>query len=402
MKNTQSISKLTIYFDARSIKTDGTYPIKIRLYHHGKERLIPTGLSCASDFWIFGDQTNEEFIKAMTKGEVRYVSSRLKNSQRFNNDIKRCMSQAEDVADYVLSLHSPMPIGAFKDLIAERLASPGMELKALGRKQSTLITGFQSKIKEAELGGDWGNRKAYRDSLTIFTYFLSATHKRDDLPLTEIDLTFLRGFEQYCKSSKRGYGNGMKPNSISVHLRCLRHILNRAINDPQDILTREQYPFNQYKMPSNKTNKRAIDKDAVNKIRAVELKPFSPIWHHRNYWLFMFNNQGMNLIDLANLKRSQIEGKKLVYSRTKTRGKAIFTISLTEESLEILNAYGYSRMKPDELIFPFIKDLHGAHPAEYIYSTYRNRIGTHNKWLRKLATLAEVENKLTSYVARHS
>lgn len=402
MKNTQSLSKITVYFDTRSAKTDGTFPIKLRLYHQGKERLIPTGMSCAQHFWIFGNHKNEEFIKAMAKGEIRYVSTQLKNSQRFNNDIKRYLSYAEEVADYVLSLPRPTSVDAFRDLIEERLASPGLELKALGRKHTTLNEGFQRKIQETELGGDWGNRKAYFDALTIFHDYLKAVHGTKDIMLTDIDLSFLKGFEQYCKSDKRGYGKGMKPNSIAVHLRCLRHVLNRAISDPQDIMTREHYAFDQYKMPLNKTNKRAIDKEAVNKIRATKLIPYSAIWHHRNYWLFMFNNQGMNLIDLANLKRRQIEGNKLVYSRTKTRGKAIFTITLTEESLEILNAYRYKNMQPDELIFPFMKDLQGDHSTEYVYRTYRNRIGLHNKWLRKLAAVAKVDGKITSYVARHS
>lgn len=402
MKNSSSQTKITIYFDTRLARNDGSFSIKIRLYHQGKERLIPTGLACPADFWIFGNSKNEEFIRAMAKGEIRYASVQLHNSRRFNNDVRRCIDQAEEVADYVLSQPRPVSIDAFRDLIAQKFATPGVEMKNLGKRHTSLRDGFDAKIKEAELGGDWGNRKVYTDALVIWTDYLEAVHKTNNILLSEIDLTFLKGFEQYCKSDKRGNGQGMKPNSISVHLRCLRHIINRAIQDPKDVMNREYYPFTGYKLPANKTIKRAIDKEAVSKIRDVELQPNSQLWHHRNYWLFMFNNQGMNLIDLANLKRNQIEGNKLIYSRIKTRGKATFSISLTEESLEILNAYGYKKMKPEELVFPFIKDIYSTHGSEYVYATYRNRIGNHNKWLRELAKVAKVEDKLTSYVARHS
>ncbi len=127
----------------------------------------------------------------------------------------------------------------------------------------------------------------FEPALAIWDDYLEAVHKKNDMLLSEIDLTFLKGFEQYCKSEKRGKGSGMKPNFISAHLRCLRHIINRAIQDPKDVMNREYYPFAGYKLPANKTIKRAIDKEAVTKIRNVELQPNSQLWHHRNYWLFM-------------------------------------------------------------------------------------------------------------------
>ena len=64
--------------------------------------------------------------------------------------------------------------------------------------------------------------------------------------------------------------------------------------------------------------------------------------------------------------------------------------------------YDYQSLQPDDLVFPFMKDIYTTHPWEYVFATYKNRLGDHNKYLKRMAHMAGIEGPITSYVARHS
>lgn len=392
--------RVTVYFDTRSAKKDGTYPVKLRLYHAGKERYISTDLTCTKDLWIYSDAKNVEFTKALNKGEVRFVSSKYPNSTRFNNQLHKLVANANDFIDTHYKALAKKSIDEVKHLLQAADEHPDTPLNQLNKRNSTLAEAFQVKIKELEQAGEYGNKLVYQGAQNIFLDFLNEEMKQEDIALLDITEDFLRSFEAYCKSGKRG--KAMKPNSISVHLRALRHLLNRAIKNKQEVISRDDYPFENYTLPKNKTEKRAMGPEVIDAIRALPLPAHTPIWHHRNYWLFLFNCMGMNLVDLSYLKRGQIQDGRVRYTRRKTRGKAIFDIALTEEALEILDMYGYWEMQPEELVFPFLKDLYGKHSEEYVFITYKNRLGDHNKYMKRIAKMIGVETSLTSYVARHT
>ncbi len=99
----------------------------------------------------------------------------------------------------------------------------------------------------------------------------------------------------------------------------------------------------------------------IDTMRELEIKPNSAMWKARNYFLFMFNNIGINFMDLAKLKKSQFNktefddnGKLLVgrisYRKSKTQGS--FSIKLTSESLAILNEYDIQNKEDKDFIFP--------------------------------------------------
>ena len=407
MKNLQE-SKATLYFDTRRALSDGSYPIKLRIYHNGKERPIPTGYSCPQEHWIYGNVENDEYLKSVERGEIKFVSSKYPNSKRTNNKLANKLSIANNFLEdnsRELANHS---VDEMRDFVKEKLNDPEIEIKDIGKKNSTLTEGFKSKMDELKKGEDWGNFDIYADALEVWEDFLQRDQFKDDVEIVNIDKSLLYNFVQFCKSSKRGRKRkgkkreGMAPNSINIYLRCLRHIIKRAISDPNETMNLLIYPFTDFKWPKNETLKRATDADNLDQLRIQPVLKGTPEWDHRNYWLFMFNNQGMNLIDLAFLKRGQIEGNRLKYARTKTRGKAVFDIELTEESIEILKAYNYQNQSPDELVFPFMKDVYGKLDSRKLYKTYKNRIGDHNKYMKKLASMANIEVNITSYVARHT
>ncbi|MBL3658951.1 phage integrase SAM-like domain-containing protein [Fulvivirga sediminis] len=126
---------------------------------------------------------------------------------------------------------------------------------------------------------------------------------KSSLLLTDIDEVFLLGYEADCRSK------GMKANAFGAYLRSIRRIYNLAIKDSSTEITKAHYPFGQggYSIKKEKTKKRAIKTDYLKIIRGLDYKYDSPIWHHRNYLLFMFNCRGMNFIYLSFLTSENLD-----------------------------------------------------------------------------------------------
>lgn len=363
--------------------------------------------------WIFKDVQNTEYRKGLEAGVIKYVSTKHPASKRLNNKLEYLKSLAEDVLKSLRMDLKSMDVNDLKKLVQDKLENPDLiiettTIEEIDEKDSFLTPLFKLKMAECQKGGDQGTYQSYKQSLSLFLDFVNDEFKTHDIRVSKVDLQFLNTFVQYCKSEKRGVkkkgmtGEGMKPNSISVRLRSLRHIVNRAIKDKTEKITLAEYPFQDFKMPKNETPKRTIQKEDIEKLRELELKRNSAEWHHRNYFLFMFNNQGMNYVDLAYLKKEQIVDGRLMYERTKTRGTVVFNIELTPESIEILEMYNYKGLRGDELVFPILTDIYGYFDTAYTYERYKGRLKTHNKYLKKLANKIGLESKLTSYVARHT
>lgn len=410
MKNLQTLSesKATLYFDTRRKLLNGAFPIKIRLYHKGEERSIPTAYSCHMEHWIYGNLSNPEYKRCIERGEIRYVSSAYPNSKRCNHQLQQKLSSANQFLEDNEGELSRLSVTQVKDLLREWWLNPSREFIRIGKNSSTIKEAFEIKIKELIKSESWGNLKLYEHTLLLITHFLKEERLIEDLELIEIDKGFLIELEVFCRSSKRGRKRkgktrtGMTSNSISIVMRCLRHIINRTIDNRKEVMRLDDYPFRGYKIPSNKTIKKAVRKEDLDKLRLLPLEKFSEEWHHRNYFFFLFNCQGMNLIDMAFLKRNQLEDNRLRYMRTKTRGKTVFDIRLTEEALVILSFYEYRNQAPEELVFPLMKDVYGNNPTKLVYDRYKHRLGMHNRIMKDLAVRAGIDTPVTSYVARHT
>lgn len=180
---------------------------------------------------------------------------------------------------------------------------------------------------------------------------------------------------------------------MSFYLRTIRAIYNRAIHE--NLAKRENYPFENYSIKSNKTAKRRISKSDIETIAKIQLEEGTNLWHARNYFMFSFYNIGMNFIDIANLKMNNIVNGRIEYIRAKTHRP--YSIKLTEPTLKILSYYTEGKKKND-FVFNIIE---GKSPEEQLNS-YKNIRRSYTKWLKKLAKKCDIKANLTAYVARHT
>jgi site-specific recombinase XerD len=217
--------------------------------------------------------------------------------------------------------------------------------------------------------------------------FIKKHNGGKDISFQQINYEFLKKLET------EHLAEGHSLNSLSVYLRTVRAIYNRAIN--QNVAKREWYPFSRYSIRSTKTQKRAITKNDIKKIEEYKTKPGTQDFHARNYFMFSFYMIGMNFTDMAYLTPANIVNNRLEYKRKKT-GK-FYSLALFDKPLKILKYYLKGKKK-DDYIFPIIE----RSEPELIRLDIQNKLRTFNKYVGIVAAELEIQGNITSYVARHS
>lgn len=363
------MAKISLHLDKRRTRKDQKFPLAIRINHQMSNRLILLKLFITEDQWNKKSQ------------EIR----RIQNSVRHTAAIQNKLAIAKN---YIAANEKKVDLMNINELKAEiefllfkKEDEPEQNsgyLKDYGKSiiERTLQTG---KLKTA----NW-----YQDSINSIVTF----NKGKDIRLQEIDVTFLEKYKSHYLNK------GLSKNSISARLRALRALMNKAQKEGEEFLSKSHKPFEDFSIPTQKTAKRAVSKDVINALRVFPLEQFSNPWHNRNYFLFMFNMQGMNFVDLAKLKVSQISKGRLHYIRSKTNRP--YDLKLTKESEEILEHY-LPNKKSSDFVFPILTKEIGHDPI-LVSKTCDQFLHVFNNNLRKLAKKCGIEQKITSYVARHS
>ena len=146
------------------------------------------------------------------------------------------------------------------------------------------------------------------------------------------------------------------------------------------------------------TTKRAIRKEDVQKIAALDIPIGTRIYDSRNFFLFSYYCAGMNFIDVSMLEWSNITSSfALEYERSKTGAK--FHIKLLPPALAILDYYRPLRL--ENHVFPYLDKLKHNSPLS-IDNRLNKCIQQVNQDLKEIAKMANIEAKLTTYVARHT
>ena len=130
-------------------------------------------------------------------------------------------------------------------------------------------------------------------------------------------------------------------------MRTIRVIYNKAIKD--GLTDRKSYPFQEYKIKTEPTKKRAIPIEDLQKILNLQLEESDRLFHYRNYFLASYFLWGISFMDLAFLKWENISNERIHYRRKKT-GK-LYDIRISKQLAEIFEYYGKDK-ENRPFIFP--------------------------------------------------
>lgn len=354
-------ANLTLTLDTRRRKKDGTYPVIIRLSHKGKTTSISTGYSVPEKSW----DSKARKIRGSYAGYA--------NVGRINHLLLQ--KQTEGV-DLITKLDESKEI--------QGLSINELKEKVVGHSSKMTFLKYCDKlIEEFRSVGRVGNARSYLNVQREVKKFCNDI----DFPFEELTYQFLRRFENVYLS------RGLSQNGLAVYLRTIRAIFNRAIKD--GYVGKEHYPFDNYKIKTKPTRKRAIGFNEIKKLVDLEIDSKDSLFNARNFFLISFNMMGAPFIDLAFLKVENIKADRIHYTRRKT-GKH-FNIKITDQLAALLGHYTFGKSKED-FILPIVK----RSKLEEQYKDIQWAQNRYNKQLKKLAREVGIDETLTSYVSRHS
>ncbi len=352
---------ITLSLDTRRSRTDGTYPIVLRISHHQKVAQINTGFFIKEADW----NTEARCIKPSYKG--------TESVTRLNNQLQKKKSLAIDAI-------AKLDERKLLDTFSVTQLKQHLEKKP---ERASFFAYAQTLIDEMKEANRIGNAKYYAEVVATVRKFNGGR----DMTFLEVNLEFLKRLEIEHLKKGKSY------NGLAAKLRAIRAIYNKAIK--AKIVDKELYPFAEYTITTVKTRKRAISPAAIRKIEEKLLEPSHNLYNARNYFLASLYLCGMSFTDLAHLKLSNIIDDRIKYERQKTGTQ--YDIKITEPLKAILAYYTAGKTKND-FIFPIIR----SEVLEEQYKQVEWARRRFNKKLKKLATECGIQENLTSYVSRHS
>ncbi len=347
------MASVKITIRANKKLSDGTYPLVISLAYLNQPTtyIRLSGLSCKKNEW--------------SKDLCRFKPKKS-NYKLLNAELGKTEKKIDKIVEQLEASNS-FTYQRFKDLYFDK------------RKIDTsVINAFNKKIKELFQLGKIGTGLFYQGCLNALQTFTQNKH----LTFDQIDYKFLKDFEK----QRRLKGNS--GNTIAIYFRGLRaihyeHCKLHDLNKPTSYIK-----FNVQGL-TTKTRKRALTKKQLNFL--INYKTLS--WHEQkavDVFLFSIWANGANLMDIAQLKKTNIVNERIEYRRAKTKG--IFSVKITHEMREILNRYSN-----EKYLFPILKGTRSITEEVRDYNRILNKI------LKRIAKKTSgLPKELTIYWARHT
>ena len=340
------------------ILKEGT--VHYQIIHHCKVRHIRTGYKLFPSEWI---SASGEINVSAGSGEGRksYLAA-LKN--QIDKDlfrIKKCINRLNQE-------DTPFTV----DRIIELYTAP--------EGNCTFLLYGKELLVELRQIGKVRTAGTYQNALNSFERFRG---HRGDIPLDELDSNQMITYESWLK------GTGVCPNTSSYYMRNLRAIYNRAVSEG---LVVQRNPFKHVYTGIDKTVKRAVPFKIIKMIKELDLSFEPQLELARDIFLFSFYTRGMSFIDMAHLKKSNLQNGILTYSRKKTGQR--LTILWEELMQEIVDKY---KDDTSEYLLPILRycDINDR-------KQYKLRAKQIGRGLNKIGLRLELKAPLTFYVARHS
>jgi site-specific recombinase XerD len=369
---------ISIYHDRRRSKSNGKYPVKLRVFspYPRRQKLYNTGY----------ELSDEDFQQIMN---LKKRSGKKSAQYQEWSEIKDDLTKIEMAAKEIVESIRPFSFEQFETHFSRK---PGDGSRV----------GYQYKIRIDELkkANKFSTAETYASGKKSITEFL---HKKkrysfENLTFYDINVKWLKDFERFMLEDK-----GRSVTTLGIYLRALRTLFNHTI--AQKEIDAELYPFGKgkYQIPASRNIKKTLSQEQLRQLFNIEAKQ---IEHQkaRDFWFLSYACNGMNIKDIALLKYSNIDGETIKFFRSKTRTTSktnlkpivIFRNDFIDD---MIRKYGTKPIKTTNYIFDILEL--GLTAAEQ-HSRIKNITRFINQHLQNLCKLNDLPEDITTYWARHS
>lgn len=218
----------------------------------------------------------------------------------------------------------------------------------------------------------------YQTAIRSFCQYAGA-----GIPLECIDARLMEGYQQWLQE------NLVTQNTISCYMRSLRSLFCQM--SPS---LKEKALFDHVFTGKQRTDKRSIPLEDIVRLQKLQLPSYSSITFSRDIFLFSFYALGMPFVDIAFLRKQQVNDGYIVYHRHKTKQR--IRVKIEPPMQQIIHRYAH---EDSPYVFPILP-THGD--ETHVMKSYENARTRYNRHLKKIGNMAGIQRRLTSYVARHS
>ncbi len=246
------------------------------------------------------------------------------------------------------------------------------------KNETGILSWMQHLITDFERMGHSKTAQSYRNCLRSLTLYF----RNSNFEFWQITQGLVTDYQYFLLSRKNCF------NTVSFYMRIFRAAYNKAAKAG---LTEKQNLFSEVYTGVAKTEKRAVKASIIQQLKQLDLQNQGGLAFSRDLFLLSFYFRGMAFVDLANLKKVNIQNDLIRYTRSKT--KQDLRVKIEPCAKAILDRY---QCLGSPYALPILKT------SENSQKIYDSALRLHNKRLLKLSKMIQLEHTLSSYVARHS
>lgn len=360
-----------ILLDTRRKKNNSEkYPVKLRVTFAKEQKYYPLNL----------DMEENDFMLVQNPGSIPKDAE-----PAYKKQVKEWKLKCDAVLVKANQITDNLPDFNFRLF----------EKKMYQNKQSgTDVYGYYAEtINRLKRNGRLGTASNYQCSMNSLKVFTAKLSFRD------ISLEFLKSYEAWLLT------NGKSISTVGIYIRPLRAIINEAIDE--GVISREtNYAFGKrkYQIPAAKNIKKALTIDELKMIIEYQALPGTWFEKARDFFIFSYLCNGINIKDIALLKYKNIDGEYIHFTRAKTQhtnrtASTTISIFILEEISAIIEKWKNKDTDLENYVFPILEPGIGAERELRLIQQFTKMV---NRYIKQVAVSSGITKQITSYYARHS
>ena len=365
------------YLDIRKPLKSGKYSIKVNLYDSELKQTSSftikkvAGIEVSSskedweDIWI---NKNKKDSFGEIVGETVVYGHKL--------EIRTILKAKQDILNEIISRDNIFTNESIKEAF-NKYVKP---IKVT----SNVYESFEIYIEKLQKEDRWKTAKSIQTTLNI----IKEHNNNEPFKFEEVTVDWLGNFDRTRRQK-------VSVSSLGIDMRNIRTVYNFVKTTLTHL--KEIYPFGKsterlYTIPTGQSKNQSLNKDQIDKLINLDTDNLY-LQMARDYWVFSYINRGMNLTDIAQLKKGQ---KEWIRSKTKFTAKKVIKGKLVEH--QILDDIIKRHKGTGKYLFDIIDDRDDPETAQ---KKIDNKNSSLNKQYKNLASIFGFPKEFSYQWARH-